>query len=101
MPKRIRFFQHVGEGIVLLGISVNYSGARFDQPIRRILRAEELGFDSVWTSETSSSDAMSPLASIAALTKKIRLGTGIAQLAVRTPANMEMLAQTLSQAEDE
>lgn len=64
-------------------------------PIKRIQRAEELGFDSVWASETYSSDAVTPLAYIAALTKKIRLGTGIAQLAARTPANMAMCAQTI------
>lgn len=68
---------------------------KFDLPIKRVLRAEELGFDSVWTAETYSSDAMSPLAYIAALTKKIRLGTAIAQLAARTPANLAMTAQTI------
>ncbi|MFI4917713.1 MAG: LLM class flavin-dependent oxidoreductase [Phycisphaerales bacterium JB060] len=63
--------------------------------MKRILRAEELGFDSVWSAETYSSDAMSPLAYIAALTKRIRLGTSIAQLAARTPANLAMTAQTI------
>ena len=38
---------------------------------------------------------MSPLAYIAALTKRIRLGTGVAQLAARTPANVAMTAQTI------
>ena len=78
-----------------LGISIGYAGAKLDIPMKRILRAEELGFDSVWTAETYSSDAMTPLGYIAALTKTIRLGTGIAQLAARTPANMAMCAQTI------
>jgi F420-dependent oxidoreductase-like protein len=78
-----------------LGISVGYSGAQMGLPIKRIQRAEELGFDSVWASETYGSDAVTPLAYIAAVTKKIRLGTGIAQLAARTPANMAMCAQTI------
>jgi len=30
-----------------VGISTGYSGARMDMPIRRIQRAEALGFDSV------------------------------------------------------
>ena len=38
---------------------------------------------------------MTPLAYIAAFTKKIRLGNGIAQFAARTPANMAMCAQTI------
>ena len=38
---------------------------------------------------------MSPLAYIAAFTKRIRLGTGVAQLAARTPANLAMTAQTI------
>ena len=78
-----------------LGLSIGYAGAKLELPIKRILRAEELGFDSVWSAETYSSDAITPLAYIAALTKKIKLGTGIAQLAARTPANLAMCAQTI------
>jgi F420-dependent oxidoreductase-like protein len=78
-----------------LGISVGYSGGNMELPIKQVLRAEELGFDSVWASETYGSDAITPLAYMAALTKKIKLGTGIAQLAARTPANMAMCAQTI------
>jgi F420-dependent oxidoreductase-like protein len=81
-----------------LGISLGLGGsptAKLELPMKRILRAEELGYDSVWSAETYGPDAMSPLAFIAALTKKIRLGTGIAQLAARTPANLAMTAQTI------
>jgi len=65
-----------------LGISVGYGGAEMALPIKRIQRAEELGFDSVWTSETYGPDAITPLAYIAALTKRIRLGTSVAQIAL-------------------
>ena len=78
-----------------LGISLGFGAAKFELPMQRILRAEALGFDSVWSAETYGSDAMSPLAYIAALTKRIRLGTGVAQLAARTPANLAMTAQTI------
>ena len=78
-----------------LGLDTGYSGARMALPIQTILRAEELGFDSIWASESYGSDAISPLAYVAALTKSIRLGTGVAQLAARTPANLAMTAQTL------
>jgi F420-dependent oxidoreductase-like protein len=64
-------------------------------PLEKVLLAEKLGFDSVWTAEAYGSDAFTPLIYIGALTKKIRLCTGIAQLAARTPANCAMVAQTL------
>jgi alkanesulfonate monooxygenase SsuD/methylene tetrahydromethanopterin reductase-like flavin-dependent oxidoreductase (luciferase family) len=41
---------------VELGLGLGYAGATFELPLRRILRAEELGFHAVWTSETYSSD---------------------------------------------
>src|SRR5690606_33695 len=50
---------------------------------------------SVWTAETYGADAITPLAFIAAHTKKIRLGTSIAQIDARTPANLAMCAQTI------
>ena len=78
-----------------LGLDIGYSGARMELPMAKILRAEELGFDSVWTAESYGSDAFTPLAFIAARTKRIRLATGIAQLAARTPANCAMTTQTL------
>jgi F420-dependent oxidoreductase-like protein len=60
-----------------------------------VQRAEELGYDSVWTAEAYGSDAVTPLAYLAAVTKRIKLGTGIMQLAARTPANAAMSAATV------
>lgn len=80
-----------------LGLELGYSGAKMALPMDLILKAEELGFDSVWTAESYGSDVFSPLAFIAALTKRIRLCTGIAQLAARTPANCAMTAQTIEE----
>jgi F420-dependent oxidoreductase-like protein len=78
-----------------LGLTIGYSGAQLRLPVQRIIRAEELGYDSVWTAESYGSDAMSPLAYLAAVTRKIRLGTGVIQLAARTPANAAMCAGTI------
>ena len=64
-------------------------------PIEQIQSAEALGYDSIWTAEAYGSDAFSPLAYAAALTKRIRLGTGVIQLAARTPANAAMTAATI------
>src|SRR5258706_15908548 len=78
-----------------LGLTLGYSGAQVNFPIDLVKRAEELGYDSVWTSEAYGSDAMTPLAWIAAQTSRIRLGTAIAQLAGRTPAMCAMQAMTI------
>jgi F420-dependent oxidoreductase-like protein len=78
-----------------LGLMLGYSGAEMTLPVERVQRAEELGFDSVWTAEAYGSDATSPLAYLAAVTKRIRLGTAIMQLAGRPPAMAAMQAATI------
>ena len=57
--------------------------------------AESLGADSIWTSEAWGTDAITPLAYLAASTTKIRLGTGIVQVGSRTPGNLVMTSLTL------
>lgn len=78
-----------------LGLGIGYSGSKLRVPIERIKLAEHLGYDSVWTAEAYGSDAITPLAWIAAQTERIRLGTGIMQLAGRAPAMCAMQAQTV------
>jgi len=78
-----------------LGLSIGYSGAEMRLPVETVLLAERLGYDSVWTAEAYGSDAITPLAYMAALTRRIRLGTGIIQLAARTPAAAAMSMATL------
>src|SRR5215203_6033030 len=78
-----------------LGLSIGYSRAQLDIPVKLVQRAEELGYDSVWTAEAYGSDAVTPLAFLAAHTRRIKLGTGIMQLAARTPANAAMSAATV------
>ncbi|MFT7222110.1 MAG: F420-dependent oxidoreductase-like protein [Candidatus Azotimanducaceae bacterium] len=80
-----------------LGLMLGYSGAELRIPIDNVVLAEELGYDSVWTAEAYGSDAITPLAFIAAHTKRIRLGTAVLQLAGRTPANAAMAMATLDQ----
>jgi len=78
-----------------LGLMLGYSGAEMRLPVELVQKAEALGFDSVWTAEAYGSDATSPLAYLAAVTKQIRLGTSIMQLAGRTPAMAAMQAATI------
>ena len=78
-----------------LGLLLGYSGADMALPIDRVLEAEKLGFDSVWTSEAYGSDAITPAAWILARTTKIKVGTAIIQMPARTPAMAAMTAMTL------
>jgi F420-dependent oxidoreductase-like protein len=78
-----------------LGLSIGYSGAEMKLPLERVKRAEQLGYDCVWTAEAYGSDAVTPLAFLAGQTERIKLGTGIMQLAARTPANAAMCAATV------
>ncbi len=80
-----------------LGCAIEYSGRTVDMPIERIQRLEALGYDSVWTAEAYGSDAITPLAFIAAHTKKIRLGTGVIQVGARTPTMTAMQLGTVDQ----
>ncbi len=78
-----------------LGLTAGYSGAKLSVNMDLILQAERLGFDSVWTAEAYGSDAVTPLAWIAANTSKIRLGTAIMQTPARSPAMTAMTAMSL------
>ncbi len=78
-----------------LGLSIGYAKAHLDLPVKLVQRAEELGYDSVWSAEAYGSDAVTPLAFLAAVTRRIKLGTGIMQIGARTPANAAMCAGTV------
>ena len=72
-----------------------YRAADMAVPIDMVRHAESLGYHSVWTAEAYGSDALSPLAYIAAVTERIKLGTAVVQLAARPPATLAMHAMTI------
>src|SRR5918995_7322782 len=78
-----------------LAIHLSYSGAKLAIDMDRVLEAERLGYDSIWTAEAYGSDAVTPAAWIAARTSRIHVGTAIMQIAGRTPAMTAMTAMTL------
>ncbi len=80
---------------IRLGLGLDYAGRGVDLPIERVQRAEALGFDSVWSAEIYGSDAVTPLAFLAAHTRRIRLGTAIMQIAGRPPTMAAMQLGTL------
>ena len=79
-----------------LGLTLGYWMA---QPptdaLDRILEAERLGYDAVFTAESWGSDAFGPLAWWGSQTSRIRLGTSIVQISARTPTSCAMHALTL------
>ena len=72
-----------------------YRAAALAVPIDLVRQAEALGYHSVWTAEAYGSDALSPLAYLAALTTRIKLATAVVQLAARPPATLAMHAMTI------
>jgi F420-dependent oxidoreductase-like protein len=75
-----------------IGLSVNPQDSQWLELARE---AERLGVDSIWVPEFWAYDAFTPLAAIAAVTERVRLATGIAQLGARTPAMLAMSAMSL------
>jgi F420-dependent oxidoreductase-like protein len=73
-----------------LATGIGYSGASMRIDMDFVHEVERLGYDSIWTAEAYGSDAVTPLAYIAALTTKIKLGTSIMQIPGRTPAMCAM-----------
>ena len=82
-----------GDGTMKLGLSIGYSRAALDIPVKLVQRAEELGYDSVWAGEhvvlpnprvaPAPMDPTDPildplvhLAFVAAATDHVLLGTG-------------------------
>ena len=83
-----------------LGLLHGSAGASYSVDMDLILEAESLGFDSVWTSESWGSDAVSPAAWILARTSRIKVGTAIMQMQARSPAMAAMTAMTLQAMSD-
>jgi len=81
---------------VKLGLRLDlYRAASLRVPVELVREAETLGYHSVWTAEAYGTDALSPLAYLAACTERIKLGTAVVQLAARAPATLAMHAMTI------
>lgn len=79
-----------------LGLQLGYWGAQPPASAPGLVAAaEECGFDSVFTAESWGSDALTPLAWWGSGTRRLRLGTSVAQLSARTPTAAAMAALTM------
>src|SRR5438105_2678586 len=76
-----------------LALNQGLSGASsLSGDIDRVLEAERLGYESVWTSESYGADAVTMAMWIAARMHRMHVGTAIMQMAGRTPAAIAMTA---------
>jgi len=92
---RIGASRRAVDGTVMkLGLVVRFPDAA-GLDLAPVLEAEKLGFSSVWVGEAYGSDAVSPAAWMLARTSTIKVGTGIMQMAARTPACAAMTTMTL------
>ena len=81
---------------VSIGFGAPYEGTTpWQETVDYVVEAERLGVDSAWSAEAWGSDAVSPLAYLAARTERIKLGTGIIQTGTRSPALIGMTAATM------
>ncbi|MEM7018427.1 MAG: LLM class flavin-dependent oxidoreductase [Pseudomonadota bacterium] len=80
-----------------ISIGVRWDGNEdFTEQATYVREAELLGVDSVWTVEGWGTDAVTPLAYLAAKTERIKLGTSIMQVSARVPSMTAMTAMTLA-----
>jgi F420-dependent oxidoreductase-like protein len=79
-----------------IAISKRLATENWPEAATYVVEAERLGVDDVWSAEAWGHDAVTPLAFLAARTKRLRLGTGIMQAGTRTPALVAMTAMSLA-----
>ena len=77
-------------------IGVGFSGGMSPQDIVECVKvAEELGYESAWVAEGHGGDQFSVLTACAVATKRIKLGTSITSVYVRTPPTIAMAAASV------
>ncbi len=76
--------------------SAYYNGEDWEQLVDYTIEADRMGVDFVWSAEAWGMDAIVPLAYMAAVTKRITLGTGIVQISSRVPSMIAMTSQSLA-----
>src|SRR5690348_5528824 len=79
-----------------IGIAIS-GGPNASEIVELVKLADELGYDSAWVAEGHGGDQFAILAACAVQTSRIRLGTGISSVFVRTAPTIAMAAATLDQ----
>jgi probable F420-dependent oxidoreductase len=82
------------------GLTVPFTGVPLAHHADLYRAAEAAGFDDLWTGETAGPDGFTPLALAAAVTDRVRLGTGIVNPFTRGPAVLAQHAAALADASE-
>lgn len=92
----------IASGAVRVGIHLGFATATFPRARRAALlrEAEQLGYDSLWSGESTGYDAVTPLAWVAAVTERIGIGSAVLQMPARSPATVAMTAAALDRCSD-
>ena len=72
-------------------------GRSLDQAIDRVRRAEELGYESTFATQLAGRDTLSVLMTYAAVSERLKLGTGVVPIYARTPVAMAQAAATIDE----
>lgn len=76
------------------------SSPGFGEVAGHVVAADRMGVDTIWSAEAWGTDAVVPLAFLAARTERIRLGSGVMQITARVAAMTAMTAMTLDHVSD-
>jgi probable F420-dependent oxidoreductase len=80
------------------GLTLPFAGGPLAATEPLVRRAEQAGWDDLWSGDTSGPDGFTPLALAAAWTKRMRLGTGVVNAFTRGPAVLAQHAAALADA---
>lgn len=80
------------------GLTLPFPGIPLADHLALFRQAEDAGYDDLWTGETSGPDGFTPLTLAAAVTDRIRLGTGVVNPYTRGPSLMAQTAAALQDA---
>ena len=74
----------------------NYPGP-WNEVIEKVKIADELGYDCIWLAESWGYELFTSMADLVRLTKRIKIGAGIANIYSRTPALLASTVATLDE----
>src|SRR5947199_6129678 len=74
----------------------NFPGP-WTEVMEKVKIADELGYDSIWLGESWGYELFTSMADLARVTKRIKIGAGIANIYSRTPAVLASATATLDE----
>src|SRR5713101_6817130 len=82
--------------IGLMADAPNFPAA-WDEVVEKVKAADELGYDSIWLGESWGYELFTSMADLLRVTKRIKIGAGIANIFSRSPALIASTAATLDE----